>query len=200
MNTQSHILMGAVLFGRKVPGTAWAGAMGGLTPDIPMFAIVAFLRLTGHGFDEIFGKLYWSGWWQICNAIGHNFLLWSSVFLISLRMNAVGNAKLAERSRYAVAFSGSALLHSAVDFLVHRNDAHMHFWPLSQWRFVSPVSYWDSAHYGTPFGLFEASLGLTMAALLFRQFQRLAIRVLLALIIVLYAAVPAFFIFNLAGA
>jgi hypothetical protein len=200
MNTQSHILMGALFFGRKVPRIAWAGALGGLAPDIPMFAIVAFLRLTGHGFEEIFGTLYWSDWWQVCNAIGHNFLLWGAVLFMSSQMSAIGNAKLATRSRYAVAFSGSALLHSVVDFLVHRNDAHMHFWPLSQWRFVSPVSYWDSAHYGTPFGLFEASLGLTMAALLFRQFQHVAIRAMLALLIALYVAVPAFFIFNLAGA
>ena len=31
---------------------------------------------------------------------------------------------------------------------MHREDAHGHFFPLTDWRFVSPVSYWDPAHLG----------------------------------------------------
>lgn len=199
MNTQSHVLMGALLFGRTVPKLAWAGAAGGLVPDLPMFAIVGFLRLTGHEFEEIFGKLYWKHWWQVANAIGHNFILWSVLSIVGAMLAKSASRISAERGALLFALSGSALIHSAVDFLCHRNDGHMHFWPLSQWRFVSPVSYWDSAHFGTQFSLFEATLGLVMAVLLFRTFRNKVVRAALVLAAGLYAAVPAFFIFNMAG-
>ena len=197
MNTQSHILMGALLFGRKVPKLAWAGVAGGIIPDAPMYAIVAFLRATGHPLDVIFGKLYWEHWWQVANAIGHNFWLWGIAVLIGLAMRNSANSTHAGRGAYVLAFGGSALVHSIIDFLVHRNDGHMHFWPVSEWRFVSPVSYWDSAHYGTQFGLFEAVLGVTMAVLLFRQFKNWLVRAGLVIMVVLYMAVPAFYLYTL---
>ncbi len=189
--------MGALLFGRKIPKVAWAGAAGGLLPDLPMLAIVGFLRATGHDFSEIFGKLYWEHWWQVANAIGHNFILWSVVCIIgwSLRDNA--NPARRETGTLTFALGGSALVHSAIDFLVHRNDAHMHFWPFTEWRFVSPVSYWDPAFYGTQFSLFEAALGLLMAILLFRKFKHWLVRGALAIAAIMYVAVPAYFFTNM---
>jgi hypothetical protein len=197
MNTQCHVLMGAVLFGGKVPRTAWAAAAGGFAPDLPMLAIVSVLRLSGFGFQDIFGRLYWSPWWQIANAVGHNFLLWSTVLGLSLMLRNSANAKTAAWSSLAIPFGAAALLHSGADFLVHREDAHMHFWPLTDWRFVSPVSYWDRSHYGGQFSLFEAALGIAMALTLFARFRRWQVRAALAVCIALYAAVPVFFIFGM---
>ena len=197
MNTQSHILMGALLFGKPLPKLALAGALGGLVPDLPMFAIVAALRLGGHPFEEIFGKLYWERWWQVCNAVSHSFLLWGVLAAASGIVLFKRGRSAAPRAALLFAFSGAALVHSCVDFLVHREDAHMQFWPLSDWKFVSPVSYWDQAHYGGWFGLFEAGLGIFMAVVLFRIYRSLLARCALALCMALYAAVPAFFIFNM---
>jgi hypothetical protein len=190
--------MGALLFGKPLPRLALAGAVGGLLPDVPMFAIVAGLRLGGHPFEEIFGELYWERWWQICNAVGHSFLLWGALALISGYIIVREGQTRAPKAALLLAFSGAALVHSCVDFLVHRDDAHMQFWPLSDWKFVSPVSYWDRAHYGDWFGLFEAALGIAMAALLFRRYRSLLTRCALALCMALYAVVPAFFIWHLA--
>lgn len=199
MNTQTHILMGALLFGRKVSRTAWAGALGGIAPDVPMLAIVGILRMSGYGFGDIFGRLYWENWWQVSNAIGHNFLIWSAVFAGSLWLARRPEALPDGRAAIVAAFSGSALLHSAIDFICHREDAHMQFWPLTRWKFVSPVSYWDPAHFGREFGLFEAGLGMVMAVALFRIWRKWPVRAALALAMLLYAAVPAFFIFHLGG-
>ncbi|MGL4406090.1 MAG: hypothetical protein ACRCT6_10040, partial [Notoacmeibacter sp.] len=114
--------------------------------------------------------------------------LWGLVLAICLV------AKAQSWSGFGVAISASALTHSAIDFLCHRDDAHMHLWPLTEWRFRSPVSYWDSAYYGMQFSLFEAALGLFIAVVLWRRYQHKAIRMLLALCIAAYVAVPAFFI------
>jgi hypothetical protein len=104
----------------------------------------------------------------------------------------------AGRAALIFAFAGSALLHSVIDFLCHRNDGHMHFWPLTEWRFRSPVSYWDPAHFGTWFGLFEAALGIALAVILWRRYSALWLRIALTLAIAAYVAVPAFFILGYA--
>ncbi len=38
---------------------------------------------------------------------------------------------------------------------MHREDAHRHFYPVSYWQFVSPVSYWDPHFHGDVFALVE---------------------------------------------
>jgi membrane-bound metal-dependent hydrolase YbcI (DUF457 family) len=190
MNTQTHIIMGAALFGRPMPKLAVAGALGGLIPDLPMYAIILGLRASGYPLSEIFGKIYWEHWWQVSNAIGHSFIVWGIVLAVSLI------AKTKSWSGFGIALSGSALLHSIVDFLCHRDDAHMHFWPLTEWRFRSPVSYWDGAHYGNYFSLFEAALGVVLVVVLWQRYQQTIIRALLAIAMTAYIAVPAFFIFG----
>ncbi len=197
MNTQSHILMGAILFGRPLPRRALAGAAGGLIADIPMFVIVALLRMGGYSFDEIFGRIYWEQWWQVLNAVGHSFLIWGVLTLVAWLVIRRHGAAQAPRAALCFAFAGSALLHSVIDFLVHREDAHMQFWPLTEWRFVSPVSYWDPAHYGNWFSLFEAALGLVMAVMLFRRYRNVLARIALAIAILLYVSAPAFFLHHL---
>jgi len=219
MNTQTHMLMGAALFGRPMPKLAWAAVAGGVAPDVPMYLIVAGLRMTGYPMGEIFGRLYWEHWWQVANALGHSFLLWGGLVVLSLALLprpwpdrfAISAAPASGRNdpapparrvtRFApllFAVSASALLHSAIDFLVHRDDAHMQFWPLTEWRFRSPLSYWDPAHGGDWFGLFEAALGILLIAVLFRRYRSRRVRAILALALALYAAVPAYFVFGMA--
>ncbi len=198
MNSQTHILMGAVLFGKQLPRLAWAGAAGGVIPDLPMYVIIAGLRAQGYPLDRIFGEFYWAPWWQIANAIGHNFILWGVMVVISGAIllsakNKNGRYASGKTNALVFALSGSALLHSVIDFLCHRDDAHMHLWPISQWRFRSPVSYWDPAHYGNWFGLFEAALGIALAVILFRRYPGKGLRIILVMVILLYIAVPAFF-------
>jgi membrane-bound metal-dependent hydrolase YbcI (DUF457 family) len=59
MNTQTHIIMGAALFGKPMPKLAIAGALGGIIPDLPMYVIIIGLRGAGYPLSEIFGKIYW---------------------------------------------------------------------------------------------------------------------------------------------
>jgi membrane-bound metal-dependent hydrolase YbcI (DUF457 family) len=193
MNTQTHIIMGAALFGRPLPRLAVAGALGGIVPDLPMYAIIIGLRVSGHSLEEIFGRIYWEHWWQVANAIGHSFLLWGIVAAITA---AAALRDTTSKPAFAFALSGSALLHSFIDFLCHRDDAHMHFWPLTEWRFRSPVSYWDPQYFGQWFGLFEAALGIMLVVILWQRYANRWLRIALALVLAAYVAVPAFFIFG----
>jgi hypothetical protein len=197
MNTQTHVIMGAVLMGQAVPRRAWLGALGGITPDIPMLLIVIALKLAGTPDRVIFGELYWQNWWQICNAIGHNAWLWGGLIVLGLYMRdrLTSSAGSYDTWTGLSLFSGSALLHTAIDFLCHREDAHMSFWPITRWKFISPVSYYDPQHFGMWFSLFEALLGLALAFILFRQFKHRLLRLSVLIAMALYVAIPAYFIF-----
>lgn len=196
MNTQTHVIMGAVLFGRGLSRKAWAGALGGVIPDLPMILIVLTLKLAGVPARVIFGEMYWQNWWQTTNAIGHNFWLWSGLVIIGLVMRDRLSSSVRSFDNWTLVslFAGSALLHTAIDFFCHREDAHMSFWPVTRWKFMSPLSYYDPAHYGTYVSVFELVMGLCLAFILFRQFRSGVLRSLLALAIAMYIAVPAYFI------
>jgi membrane-bound metal-dependent hydrolase YbcI (DUF457 family) len=193
MNTQSHALMGAVLFGNAVPKRAWVGLLGGVTPDVPMMAIVLTLMAFGVPAAKIFDEMYWENWWQITNAIAHSFLLWGGLLALGLTMRKTAD----NRSTLLAIFAGSAFLHTGIDFFVHREDAHMSFWPLTRYKFMSPVSYYDPAHYGRAFGLFEAALGVVMAVLLAKQFKNWIVRGLLAICLAAYVAMPLIFMLHM---
>jgi hypothetical protein len=193
MNTQSHALMGAVLFGRAVPKRAWVGLFGGVIPDVPMLAIVFTLMAAGVPAPQIFDHMYWENWWQITNAIAHSFLLWGGLLALGLATRKTAD----DRWSLLTIFAGSALLHACIDFLVHREDAHMSFWPLSRYKFMSPVSYYDPAHFGRIFELFEMAIGVAMALLLSSQFKNWIVRGLLALCVIAYVAMPVIFMLHM---
>ena len=65
------------------------------------------------------------------------------------------------------ALLASMLLHTLGDLPVHHDDGHRHFFPFSDWRFESPVSYWDSNHHGDWFSVFEISLVVLLGAFLY---------------------------------
>ena len=52
--------------------------------------------------------------------------------------------------------------HSLLDLPVHNDDAHRHFFPFSNYRFISPFSYWDPNHYGRIVAFVEMALVLAV--------------------------------------
>lgn len=164
------MLIGAAVFARPlVPATLVAALAGGLVPDVPMFVMVLWsTRITGVPEHEVFGKLYFSDQWQAVFAVDHSFFVWGAAFVIAVLL---GQTILR-------AFAGSGLLHAIADFLTHHDDARRQFWPVSDWVFKSPISYWDSRFYGNIFALFEVGLIAALAALLCWRMQRLWQRVL----------------------
>ncbi len=102
---------------------------------------------------------------------------------------------------YIVLFSLAALIHIGADLPVHVDDGHAHFWPFSEWRYQSIISYWDPAHFGRLFGMLEALLGLILCALLWKRFKRkpddAVIKGVLLFFASLYVLVPVFFFMSL---
>lgn len=186
MQTQTHALIGASLFGRRDPGLLSAAAIGGALPDLPMFVIVAVLLGQGQSGQHIFGEAYFQPWWQHINGTAHSLILWPIGMTLAFAMRR--QRPDARAPRLAFAFAGGGLAHAVIDLLCHREDAHMHFWPLSTWKFVSPVSYYEADHFGVPVMIFEALIGIAMAGRLIGIAQRRWSRALIVVAALPYLA------------
>jgi len=155
---------------------------GALLPDLSLYFMVFWNRnIRGMDFDQIFGVEYFSSFWQQVFAVDNSIPLWSLLLI----------AGAWRRSPVLIAFAGAGLLHLALDFPLHHDDGRVHFWPLSNWIFESPVSYWDPRHFGGILGPIEALLCLILLVLLWRRFEGPLARgaILLAGIL---EAIPAF--------
>lgn len=158
MNTPAHLLIGAAAFGRgggrKV---IWAAFAGALIPDLSLYLMAGVsLGVLGIPADTVFGELYFSDAWQTVFAIDNSAVLWGALLGLALW----------RRSAWAVALTGAALLHLALDFPLHHDDGRPHFWPLSGWIFESPLSYWDVRQGARWVAPVELALALAAAAAL----------------------------------
>jgi hypothetical protein len=174
------------LLTRRDPGAAPHVTAGAALPDVPgiLLWIVAGL-LRGKPDAEV---------WAI--ARGPVFEELSAPFHavpLALAIGAV--AWWRKRTRW-VAFAASLLLHDLMDLPVHGQDAHRHFWPLTSWRFTSPLSYWDLAHHAALVAVVEASVVGIASVVVWRHFATRRARALLiaadAWLVVLYATGWAF--------
>lgn len=185
MMTPSHVLIGCGLFAR--PGARarnWAAALGGLLPDLPMVLLYAYERMVlGLSEQTIWGERYSTDAWQIPVAISHSIPIYALVLAVAIVRN----------SDALKVYAMATLAHIACDLPLHHDDAHMHFWPFTRWKFISPVSYWDPAHYGHYASLAELAIVLAMIAVLWRRFESPRVRVALGVALAIFVAMPLYF-------
>ena len=169
MNTPTHLLLSSALLSNSRYRDYWPWIIvGALLPDLPMFGFYAYYKLLGTSESLIWGELYFLPSWQ------NFFDLFNSIPIAAV----IAVAAYYARRPALVALALSLLLHAAFDLPLHNDDAHRHFFPLSDWRFISPLSYWDSAHYGNWIRFVELAVNVACLWLLLRpQQQRRAWRV-----------------------
>ncbi len=158
--------------------------LGGLIPDMAIFVMFAWERLiVGVSENDLWRDVYWQEPWQTLVAIGNSAPLYALLLL---------GARLFRLPLLAV-FAAAALLHLMLDFPVHHDDAHPHFWPITDWRFNSPLSYWDHNHFGDIVSLLELTLAVILIVILWRRFPARPVRIALGLALITYFTVPAYF-------
>lgn len=184
MNTPAHLLIGSAAFAHPTkPGTYRAALFGAILPDLSLYLMVAYcMWVLDVPASTIFREYYYSDSWQAVFAVDNSFVLWGAVFAV---------AYWREMPRL-LAFAGGGLLHLSLDFPLHTHDARQHFWPLSDWVFESPVSYWDGRAYGDIVGPVEFALCIIASVWLFRRFKSWAVRLSTA-ILLLFEAVSSGF-------
>ena len=148
MNTPAHAVLNALVLAREPQkGMLTPATIGAILPDVPMIVFYAYQRLlAGRSESQIWGQQYFDPSWQAFFDV-----------LNSLPLVLVGGLLARYVSlRWLWVLCTSMALHDISDFLVHHDDAHRHFFPFSDWRFQSPVSYWDPHHHGNIFLVAES--------------------------------------------
>lgn len=169
--------------------------LGAFLPDAAIYFLFAWSKVAGIPERIVWDELYFSDMWQDWVAAGNSAPLWLAMLIIGVV--ALRSGGLHRLGILLFFMAAAALIHIAGDLPVHVDDAHRHLWPLSDFRFVSPISYWDPDHHGRQFMFVEAALGLALCAVLFRRFKALWVRAILALLLLVYIAVPAYFLLAL---
>lgn len=186
MNTPAHVIANLLVLGRRQGRAEIAAvAAGGLLPDLPIISFYGWEKLV-RGTPEmtIWRESYYREGWQVF------FDLFNSLPILAALIGAVW---LVERRRAAGGigpglwpaarlFFASMALHALSDLPLHNDDAHRHLWPLSDWRFASPVSYWDPAHHGLWASLAEIALMVAGTIWLWRFYRDRRARLLIGLL------------------
>lgn len=135
MNTPSHAILNLALLGRtKAPKANLAIAVGAILPDLPIFVFYAVAKLIYRMPErQIWSDAYYEPVWHNTVALFHSIPLAAIALIVCW---------LSHRRLGAIACM-SLVLHSLLDLPVHSEDAHRHFFPFSNYRFISPFSYWD---------------------------------------------------------
>ncbi|MCF6302800.1 MAG: hypothetical protein L3J13_06315, partial [Devosiaceae bacterium] len=180
MMTTTHILIGAALSSRPrfQPYQIVLAWFGGFVPDLSIFIMVGYSRFVEVGPAGLWREpegLYWQQPWQFFSAVSNSFPMW--IFLCALALFLFRRvAALKTLGLALLIFSTAALSHITVDFFTHARDAHVQFWPFSEWRFHSPISYYDPEFYGRIVATLEIFLGLALITYLVKQFKNWPVR------------------------
>lgn len=180
MNTSAHLIFGAATFAR--PEHRWtliAALLGGLAPDLSLYLMAGWhLVVLGTDPQVVFGQLYYSYAWQSVFAVDNSVILWGVAFAIGLWC----------KWWILIAFAGAGLLHIGFDFPLHAGDGRAHFWPITDWIFDSPLSYWDHQHHAGWIGPLELLMTALLFAVLWRRIKEWPWRALFTLLLLVELA------------
>jgi Zinc dependent phospholipase C len=167
MRTPSHFLITAVL-AKHYRGRAKihqvALLLGSIMPDLPLVLLSSTRALyllfsKGHPITSIhsfmFDELYFNNPWWIT---AHNVFHAPFILLTGLALTYHDRAAKGVGFWLFYFFLG-CLFHTVLDIPTHASDGPLLLFPFNwQWRFHSPISYWEPAHWGVAFTLFEYTL------------------------------------------
>lgn len=177
MNTPAHVIFATAAFARPFERKRTFAAMAGaLAPDLSLYLMAATsLYVLGLSPNYVFNTLYFSEAWQQVFKVDNSFLVWGAGFALAWWYQA----------RNGMVFAASGLMHLALDFPLHHDDGRPHFWPISDWVFQSPVSYWDRAHHATIVGPIEMALSALFCVIMMLRFTSLRSRLLIGALAIL---------------
>ncbi|NET74914.1 hypothetical protein [Okeania sp. SIO1F9] len=180
MNTPSHAIINLALLAKPQLSQAnFAIVIGGILPDIPIFIFYFWAKFIVRLPEaKIWSEAYYQPLIQNLVATFHSIPLAIILLLISYYFGW----------EIMQVICISLVLHSLFDLPVHNNDAHRHFFPLSNYRFISPISYWDPKHYGAIVALIEILLVLLASLWIFPSINSAIGKVLIVLVNIFYGS------------
>ena len=182
MNTQTHVVLSLVCLGRKNIEKSYIPIIiGALLPDAMMFVFYGIEKARGIPEEVIWNEHYFDPRWQLLFDPFNSFPIVAGVWLLCYLV----------RWGWGQLLCASMFLHCLLDFPLHNDDAHRHFWPLSDYQFHSPLSYWDPQYHGNVVAWIEMIGFLGMCSYLFRKWTTWVARG--ALLLTLISSVNPFY-------
>jgi membrane-bound metal-dependent hydrolase YbcI (DUF457 family) len=141
-----------------------AGAVGATFPDLPSFAGTAYyvgaayLRegWSSMHSEKLLDMIYFTGPFGGTGSVLHSAVPVVAL-LVLYRVLKLGRR---DRRRILLWFLLGWLGHTIADFFTHVDDTRPLLWPISDWEWSSPVSYYNPLYYGREF--FAVSHGLML--------------------------------------
>ena len=155
-----------------------AGAVGAAFPDLPAFAATAYYvgaRYLWEGWssmetEETLDAIYFTGPFGATGSALHSAVPPGLLLIIYLALR-LGRR---DAGRVLLWFLLGWLGHTVADFLTHVDDTRPLFWPISDWEWSSPISYYNPLYYGREF--FAASHALMLLVISWLLVKKLAAR------------------------
>ena len=184
MNTPGHVAVNLALLGKKGrPELSLPAITGALVPDAPIYIFYLYQKLfTSITEHEMWSDAYFRPHWQIIFDTFHSIPVALFAAFVAYRMG--GTAWMI--------FFLSMTLHSVLDFPLHGDDAHRHFFPLSDYRFESPVSYWDPRRYGLIASIAEIGVVMGTSTIIWMRKHSRLDRAAMIIVFLFYAVGFAF--------
>lgn len=150
---------------------------GAVAPDLPVYTFFfVHTFILGTSQQLMWDTLYFDSAWSPLITLSHSLIIWPLLLL---------GAVLCKQSLLKF-FAASALLHVTLDFFVHHDDAYRHFWPLTDWKFMSPLSYWDPQYYGNWVGGIDTLVVIGLLVWLSTIYTNTKARVGIFIVILMY--------------
>lgn len=167
MNSPTHSFLALALLSKSGDTKRnWAVFIGALIPDAAVYVwFIWQIFIKGENQRRIWRELYFEPPMQLFIAPFNSIPLFAAIALLGWwqRGRLFGKALLF--------FALAALIHIATDFPVHNHDAYRHFWPFSDWRFISPLSYYEAAHHAHWVAPIEMLIALWAIYILRKRFS-----------------------------
>jgi len=181
ISTTHSLLCLAILGKRGAPKRNWVVAAGSFLPDAAIYLWAPYQRFVNKiDSRTLWNELYFEPPMQNLIAYFNSIPVYAALAVAGY----VLRAKL--WGQLLMFFALAALLHMATDLPVHNHDAYRHFWPLSDWRYISPFSYYEAAHHSKWVSLIEAFIAMGSIFILWRRFPKLWTHILLGLLAIFY--------------
>ena len=178
MNTPAHAVFNLLILGRKnKPENNLFILLGGVLPDLPMFLFYFWEKVVRDIPENlIWSQSYFHPRWQAFFDLFNSLPLIIIGGVISYYRGAMG----------LMALFASMALHALEDLPLHHHDGHRHFFPFWNWRFESPVSYWDPDYYGNIVFPLEAIAVIISCFILLRRYTSMKARITISFFVATY--------------
>ncbi len=179
MRTPTHFLTTALidrfLPETNVPKHTIGFLVGSVLPDLPFTILTVFYEIYYRRFAELPLNRYKSVMEYLHLDLFFNDPVWivgHNTFhslIVNLGLTGIGYLALRLNKRWGIFLFWLAvgmLLHTVIDIFTHTSDGPLIFFPLNwTYRFSSPVSYWEAAHFGQV--VIVAEYGINLMILLY---------------------------------